>query len=66
MLDGNMSDEKKYIKKWIYNSSRKSATKYVILLVELKAITQIGLVLSGGEIAFKFNCFSVRQKSLTN
>ena len=45
---------------------RKSATKYVILLVELKAITQIGLVLSAGEIAFKFNCFSVRQKSLTN
>ena len=39
MLDGN-----------IYISSNKSTTKYVILPLELKTVTQIDLVLSGAEI----------------
>ena len=39
MSDGNMSDGKKYIKKLIYISSSKSATKYVILPRELKTVT---------------------------
>ena len=50
MLNRNMSDGKKCMKKWIYISSSKSAIKYIILPLELKAVTYIDLVLSGGEI----------------
>ena len=39
--------------------------KNVILILELKTVTLIDLVLSGGEIT-KFNHFSVRHKNLKN
>ena len=50
MLEGNMSDEKKYIKKWISISFSRSATKFVISPLELKTATFIDLLLSDGEI----------------
>ena len=56
MLDGNISDGKIYVKKRIYISSSKSPTKYVIPSQELKTVTWIEWVLSGGEIT-KFNYF---------
>ena len=57
MLDGNMSDGKKYIKKLIYISSSTSATSYVIRPLELKTVTYIDLVLSGVEITTLNYCF---------
>lgn len=50
MLDGNMSDGKKSIEKWIYISFTKCALKYVILSLELKTVTEIDWVLSGMEV----------------
>ena len=50
MLEGNMSDEKKYIKKWTSISFSRSATKFVISPLELKTATFIDLLLSDGEI----------------
>ena len=63
---GNMSDRKKYIKKWICISSSKSATKYVIRSLELKTETYIDLVLSGSEITMLNYFFSVQHENLKN